>query len=183
VASRTPSSQVRGHLLVQRADVNTKITGGFRLSQLGRREHFGRADRYVGEEAHGGSSRVVAGDGEQPGDGDAAFVVLGPGTVVAAIGVEKPLAESRDDRHAATGMAVREPLSAGGRRCFGLDVHRDFAQVQAILHRNLVPRCPAADLFGIKGRVWLAEQQLPADEQAAAAALLRQLDLYAEDCA
>jgi len=24
-------------------------------------------------------------------------------------------------------------------------------QVQAILHRNLVPRCPAADLFGLKG--------------------------------
>ncbi len=54
-------------------------------------------------------------------------------------------------------------------------------QVQAILHRNLVPRCPAADLFGIKGRVWLAEQQLPADEQAAAAALLRQLDFHAEE--
>ncbi len=28
-------------------------------------------------------------------------------------------------------------------------------QVQAVLHRNLVPRCPAADLFGQKGRVWL----------------------------
>src|SRR5947199_3223626 len=28
-------------------------------------------------------------------------------------------------------------------------------QVQSILHRNLIPRCPAADLFGIKGRVWL----------------------------
>jgi transposase len=27
-------------------------------------------------------------------------------------------------------------------------------QVQAILHRNLVVRCPAADLFGIKGRAW-----------------------------
>jgi hypothetical protein len=25
-------------------------------------------------------------------------------------------------------------------------------QVHAILHRNLVPRCPAAGLFGIKGR-------------------------------
>jgi len=49
-------------------------------------------------------------------------------------------------------------------------------QVHAILHRNLVPRCPAADLFGIKGRRWLAEQDLPADEQAAATALLRQLD-------
>jgi len=53
--------------------------------------------------------------------------------------------------------------------------------VQAILHRNLVVRCPAADLFGIKGRKWLAGQQLPADKQAAAAALLRQLDFHAEE--
>jgi transposase len=37
-------------------------------------------------------------------------------------------------------------------------------QVQAILHRNLIPRCPAADLFGVKGRCWLADQHLPADE-------------------
>src|SRR3954469_6304899 len=36
--------------------------------------------------------------------------------------------------------------------------------VHGILHRNLVPRCPAADLFGKKGRAWLAEQDLPADE-------------------
>src|SRR3954454_16220633 len=28
-------------------------------------------------------------------------------------------------------------------------------QVQSILHRNLVPRCPAADLFGRTGRAWL----------------------------
>ncbi|HEY8555926.1 MAG TPA: IS110 family transposase, partial [Actinomycetes bacterium] len=54
-------------------------------------------------------------------------------------------------------------------------------QVQAILHRNLVVRCPAADLFGIKGRIWLAEQDLPPDEQTAAAALLRQLDFHAEE--
>jgi transposase len=56
-------------------------------------------------------------------------------------------------------------------------------QVHAILHRNLVPRCPAADLFGIKGRAWLAGQALPADERAAAAALLRQLDFHAEELA
>ena len=56
-------------------------------------------------------------------------------------------------------------------------------QVQAILHRNLVVRCPAADLFGIKGRAWLAEQELPADEQAAATALLRQLDFHADELA
>ena len=39
--------------------------------------------------------------------------------------------------------------------------------VHAILHRNLVPRCPAADLFGHKGRAWLAEQELPDDERQA----------------
>jgi len=54
-------------------------------------------------------------------------------------------------------------------------------QVHAILHRNLVPRCPAADLFGIKGRKWLAAQDLPPDEQAAASALLRQLDFHAQE--
>src|SRR6266545_2662541 len=54
-------------------------------------------------------------------------------------------------------------------------------RVQAILHRNLVPRCPAADLFGLKGRRWLAEQQLPADERQAVEALLRQLDFHAEE--
>ena len=52
-------------------------------------------------------------------------------------------------------------------------------RVQSILHRNLVPRCPAADLFGHKGRAWLAEQELPADERRAAEALLRQLDFTA----
>ena len=56
-------------------------------------------------------------------------------------------------------------------------------QVQAILHRNLVPRCPAADLFGHKGRAWLAGQPLPVDEQAAVQALLRQLDFYASELA
>jgi transposase len=54
-------------------------------------------------------------------------------------------------------------------------------QVHAILHRNLIPRCPAADLFGHKGRRWLAQQELPADELAAATALLRQLDFHAEE--
>jgi transposase len=54
-------------------------------------------------------------------------------------------------------------------------------QVQSILHRNLVPRCPAADLFGIKGRCWLANQPLPADEELAVQALLRQLDFHAQE--
>src|SRR5215211_9301466 len=54
-------------------------------------------------------------------------------------------------------------------------------QVHAILHRNLVPRCPAADLFGHKGRAWLAGQKLPPDELSAATALLRQLDFHAQE--
>jgi transposase len=54
-------------------------------------------------------------------------------------------------------------------------------RVQSILHRNLVPRCPAADLFGHKGRAWLAKQELPADERQAAEALLRQLDFHGEE--
>jgi transposase len=54
-------------------------------------------------------------------------------------------------------------------------------QVQAILHRNLIPHCPAADLFGHKGRRWLAEQDLPIDERHAVAALLRQLDFHGQE--
>src|ERR671910_955129 len=54
-------------------------------------------------------------------------------------------------------------------------------QIQSILHRNLVPRCPAADLFGNKGRVWLAAQDLPPDEHQAVGALLRQLDFHGQE--
>ena len=54
-------------------------------------------------------------------------------------------------------------------------------RIHAILHRNLLPRCPAADLFGQRGRVWLAAQPLPADERATAESLLRELDHAGED--
>lgn len=54
-------------------------------------------------------------------------------------------------------------------------------RVQAILHRNLIPRCPAADLFGIKGRCWLSGQPLPPDEALAVDALLRRLDFHAQE--
>jgi transposase len=56
-------------------------------------------------------------------------------------------------------------------------------QIHAILHRNLLPRCPASDLFGRKGRAWLATQSLPADERAAVTSLLRALDHADEDLA
>jgi transposase len=54
-------------------------------------------------------------------------------------------------------------------------------QVQSILHRNLIGRCPAADLFGTKGRAWLADQDLPHDEHQAVGALLRQLDFHGQE--
>jgi transposase len=53
--------------------------------------------------------------------------------------------------------------------------------VQSILHRNLIPRCPAADLFGNKGRAWLGTQDLPPDEHQAVQALLRQFDFHGQE--
>ena len=38
-------------------------------------------------------------------------------------------------------------------------------ETAAVLHRNLKRRPPASDPFGVKGRAWLAEQELPSDER------------------
>src|SRR4029078_12420692 len=54
-------------------------------------------------------------------------------------------------------------------------------QVQPVLHRNLIARCPAADPIGHHGHAWLAEQPQPADERQAVSALLRQLDFQGEE--
>ena len=56
-------------------------------------------------------------------------------------------------------------------------------QVHAVLARNLCPTPPVSDLFGKKGRHWLSCQDLPADEAATVAALLRQLDFHAGELA
>jgi transposase len=56
-------------------------------------------------------------------------------------------------------------------------------EVHSILHAHLIPRCPAADLFGRKGRTWLAEQPLPLDERTAVERKLRELDRLGEDLA
>lgn len=53
---------------------------------------------------------------------------------------------------------------------------REKNQVHAILIRNLKGRSPAADLFGVAGRRWLATQQLPVDEREMVAACLRGID-------
>ena len=49
-------------------------------------------------------------------------------------------------------------------------------QVHAALIRNLVGRPPASDLFGRRGRAWLAGIELPADERDGVDASLRVID-------
>jgi transposase len=53
---------------------------------------------------------------------------------------------------------------------------REKNQVHAILIRNLKGRPPMTDLFGVEGRRWLAEQELPTDEREMVEACLRQID-------
>jgi transposase len=53
---------------------------------------------------------------------------------------------------------------------------REKNQVHAVLMRNLKERPPMSDAFGVKGRAWLAEQELPEDERAMVDACLRHLD-------
>lgn len=50
-------------------------------------------------------------------------------------------------------------------------------EVHATLQRNLKGRPPTTDLFGKRGRVWLAEQPLIGDEADTVAACLRLIDL------
>src|SRR5204863_9530967 len=47
-------------------------------------------------------------------------------------------------------------------------------QAHATLIRNLKRKPPVSDLFGVRGRRWLAAQVLPTDEQETVAACLRQ---------
>lgn len=50
-------------------------------------------------------------------------------------------------------------------------------EISAVLHRNLKGRNPASDPFGVKGRAWIAEQELPLDERLTVDAGLRQLNV------
>ena len=56
-------------------------------------------------------------------------------------------------------------------------------EIHSVLHAHLIPRCPAADLFGNKGRAWLAEQPLPEDERCAVEQRLRAIDRLNDDLA
>jgi transposase len=52
---------------------------------------------------------------------------------------------------------------------------------QSILHAHLVPQCPHADLFGVKGRTWLLAQHLPEDELEALERHVREYDRLGDD--
>src|SRR5919106_1589002 len=54
-------------------------------------------------------------------------------------------------------------------------------EVHSVLHTYLIPRCPAADLFGRKWRAWLASQPLPLEERLGVEQRLRELDRLGED--
>jgi transposase len=58
---------------------------------------------------------------------------------------------------------------------------RSKNEILAVLHRNLKPRPPMSDPFGVAGRAWLARQELPVDEQDTIDAALRQIDFLNEE--
>ena len=64
-----------------------------------------------------------------------------------------------------------------------LVTHRTRAknEILAVLHRNLKPRPPMTDPFGVAGREWLARHVLPEDEQDTINAALRQIDFLNEE--
>jgi transposase len=77
--------------------------------------------------------------------------------------------------------ALRRQLSR--RRQLVKQRTREKNQVHAVLMRNLKPRPPMGDLFGVKGRVWLAEHQLPEHEREMVEACLRHLDFLDQELA
>jgi transposase len=60
---------------------------------------------------------------------------------------------------------------------------REKNQVHAVLQRNLKGKAPASDLFGAKGRGWLADQELPEHEHETVKACLRHIDFLDQEVA
>lgn len=60
---------------------------------------------------------------------------------------------------------------------------REKNQVHAVLMRNLKGRPPMSDAFGVKGRAWLAEPDLPEHEREMVEACLRHLDFLEQELA
>jgi transposase len=56
-------------------------------------------------------------------------------------------------------------------------------EIHAVLMRQLVGRAPLADLFGVKGRKWLAEVQLPPEERETVDSAMRQIEFLEQEIA
>jgi transposase len=54
-------------------------------------------------------------------------------------------------------------------------------EIHAVLMRQLVGRPPVADLFGAKGRAWLAELELPVEERETIQSAIRQVDFLDQE--
>jgi transposase len=54
-------------------------------------------------------------------------------------------------------------------------------EIHSVLATHLIAKCPATDLFGKKGRLWLGAQPLPMDERLGVEQRLRELDRLTED--
>lgn len=58
---------------------------------------------------------------------------------------------------------------------------REKNQVHAVLMRRLVGKPPMSDVFGVRGRAWLARLELPADERLTVDGCLRHIDMLDEE--
>jgi transposase len=58
---------------------------------------------------------------------------------------------------------------------------REKNQVHAVLMRRLVGKPPMSDVFGVRGRAWLARLELPADERLTVDGCLRHIDVLDEE--
>ena len=58
---------------------------------------------------------------------------------------------------------------------------REQDEIHAVLVRTPAPKPPVTDLFGVRGRRWLAEQRLPVDEQVTLDGCLRQIAFLDEE--
>ena len=56
-------------------------------------------------------------------------------------------------------------------------------EIHAVLMRCLKDRPPASDLFGVKGRAWLAEQQLALTERETVDSAMRQVEFLDSEIA
>jgi transposase len=78
---------------------------------------------------------------------------------------------------------ARRPTSLSRREQLVRARSRSKNEIHAVLVRRLVGRPPASDLFGVKGRKWLAELSLPLEESETIEACLRHIEFLDSEIA